>query len=183
LRTTKDINKENHKSTKTERSTKQIIKRTTKDINKEKHKGTKQKEAQKRIINIYFMYQILSEREEFLAKEIVDIAFKIHFQLGPGLLESIYEKCFCYELSKRNIPYLSQQHIDIHYDEMIIEKGLRIDLVIDDLIIVELKAQENIHPVWEAQLLSYLKMTEKRLGFIVNFHVPKIKEGIKRMIN
>ena len=78
---------------------------------------------------------------------------------------------------------MSQQYIDIYYDEMIIEKGLRIDLVIDDLIIVELKAQENKHPVWEAQLLSYLKMTEKRLGFIVNFHVPKIKEGIKRMIN
>ncbi len=124
----------------------------------------------------------LSERERWLAQEIVNIAFSIHKALGPGLLESIYQKCFCYDLSKRNIPYSSQQLITIIYDNLPIGDGLRLDLLVDDLIIVELKAQENYHPVWEAQLLSYMKSTGKRLGYIINFHVPLMKEGIKRRI-
>ena len=128
------------------------------------------------------MYNKLTEREEHLAKEIVDIAFQIHYQLGPGLLESIYEKCFCYELEKRGIPFQSQKRINIYYDGIVIEKGLKLDILVDDLIITELKAHENQHDVWQAQLLSYLKLSNKRLGFIINFHVPKIKEGIKRMI-
>jgi hypothetical protein len=109
------------------------------------------------------MYQSLSEKEEFIATQIIDIAIKLHKALGPGLLESVYEKCFCYELQ--------------------IDDGLRLDILIDDLVVVELKAQENYHPIWEAQLLSYLKLTELRLGFLINFHVPLMKQGIKRMIN
>jgi GxxExxY protein len=98
------------------------------------------------------------------------------------LLESVYEKCFCYELAKRNIPYLRQKSVEIIYDKLVIDDGLRIDILVDELVIVELKAQENYHPVWEAQLLSYLKLTNKRLGYILNFHVPLMKEEIKRMV-
>jgi len=124
----------------------------------------------------------LSEREVFLSKQVMDISINIHKQLGPGLLESVYEKCFCYELKKRNISFLRQKEIPIVYDELIIDDGLRIDILLEDLAIVELKAQENYHPVWEAQLLSYLKLTKKRLGYILNFHVPLMKDGVKRMI-
>ena len=98
------------------------------------------------------------------------------------MLKSIYEKCFCYELSKRNISFVRQQALPVVYNNMCIDEGLKIDLVIDDLIIIELKAEDDHHPVWESQLLSYLKLTNKRLGYIMNFHVPLMKDGIKRMI-
>lgn len=124
----------------------------------------------------------ITEREKWLTNQIVDIAFSIHKAIGPGLLESVYEKCFCYELTKRNISFTRQKSVAIVYDNLIIDEGLRIDILVDDLIIIELKAQENFHPVWEAQLLSYLKLTNKRLGYILNFHVPLMKNGIKRMI-
>lgn len=114
---------------------------------------------------------------------IVDIAFNIHKKLGPGLLESVYEKCFCYELEQRNIDYGRQLLVPICYNDLIIDDGLRLDLLIDSNIIVELKAQENYHPVWEAQLHSYLQLTGHRLGFLINFHVPLIKDGIKRIIH
>ena len=128
------------------------------------------------------MYKKLSEREEYLATQIVDIAIKIHRELGPGLLESVYAKCFYYELVEREIQFIKQKEVPIIYQTLQIDDGLRLDLLIEDLIIIELKAQENYHPVWEAQLLSYLKLTNKRLGFLVNFHVPLMKDGIKRMI-
>jgi GxxExxY protein len=128
------------------------------------------------------MYKKLSEREEYLATQIVDIAIKIHRELDPGLLESVYAKCFYYELVKREIQFIKQKEVPIIYQTLQIDDGLRLDLLIEDLIIIELKAQENYHPVWEAQLLSYLKLTNKRLGFLVNFHVPLMKDGIKRII-
>jgi len=127
-------------------------------------------------------YKPLTERERRLAYQVVDMALAVHKTLGPGLLESVYEKCFCYELAKRNIPFVRQQSIQLVYDELIIDEGLRIDILIDNLVVVELKAQDMYHPVWEAQLLSYLKLSGKRLGYILNFHVPLMKEGIKRMI-
>jgi GxxExxY protein len=128
------------------------------------------------------IFKPITERERWLTSELMNIAISIHKSLGSGLLKSVYEKCFCYELSKRNIPFLRQQMISVIYDKMTIDEGLRIDLLIDNLIIVELKTQENYHPVWEAQLLSHLKLTGKRLGYIMNFHVPLMKDGIKRMI-
>lgn len=124
----------------------------------------------------------LSNKEELIGKQLVNIAFTIHKTLGPGLLESVYEKCFCHELRKRNIKFVKQKLVEIIYDGIKIDEGLRIDILVDDEIVVELKAQENHHPVWEAQLLSYLKLTANRLGFIFNFHVPLMKDGIKRMI-
>jgi len=128
------------------------------------------------------IHKPLTEREKWLTSQVMDIAIRIHRFLGPGLLESVYEKCFCYELAKRNIPFIKQKNIELIYDNFIIDEGLRIDILIDDLVIIELKAQELYHPVWEAQLLSYLKLTRKRLGYILNFHVPLMKDGIKRMI-
>ncbi len=119
---------------------------------------------------------------ESLASQIVDMAYNIHKKLGPGLLESVYEKCFCYELTKRNIPFVNQKRVPIVYDEVTIDDGLRLDILVADRIIIELKAQEESNAVWEAQLLSYLKLANKRLGFIINFTVPLIKYGIKRMV-
>jgi GxxExxY protein len=128
------------------------------------------------------MFQKLSDNEEYLAKQIVDVAFKIHKELGPGLLESVYEKCFCYELMNRKINFERQKEVSIIYQNLKIDDGLRLDLLVENLIVIELKAQENYRPVWEAQILSYLKLTEKRLGFLINFYTPLIKDGIKRII-
>ena len=127
-------------------------------------------------------FEPLTESENWLGKQIVDIAVNLHKTFGPGLLESVYEKCFTYELIKRNIPAIEQRPVQLVYDNIVINEGLRIDLLVDDLVIIEMKAQENYHPVWEAQLLSYLKLTGKRLGYILNFHVPLMKDGINRMI-
>lgn len=128
------------------------------------------------------MYTALTEKENWLAAQIVDIAIAIHRAMGPGLLESIYEKCFCYELSKRGILFERQRVVRLQYDKLVIDEGLRIDIMVDKLVVVELKAQEYYHPVWEAQVLSYLKLSSNRLGFILNFNVPLMKEGIKRII-
>jgi len=128
------------------------------------------------------IHKPLTERENWLAGQIVDIAISIHKAVGPGLLEGIYEKCFCYELTKRNIPFEKQKVIRLQYDGLVIDEGLRIDILIDKRVVVELKAQEYYHPVWEAQLLSYLKLSDNRLGFILNFNVPLMKEGVKRMV-
>jgi len=128
------------------------------------------------------MYQKLSDKEEWIARQIVDIAINIHKQLGPGLLESVYAKCFYYELTDRNIIYEREKAVPIIFNDLKIDDGLRLDCLVEDLVIIEFKAQENYHPVWEAQLMSYLKLTNKRLGFLINFHVPLMKDGIKRII-
>jgi GxxExxY protein len=120
------------------------------------------------------------EREEFLAKEIVDCCFKVHTKLGPGLLERVYEVCFCHELTKKGVPWLRQLDIPINYDGLVFDEGLRLDVLVDDLVICELKAKDELNPVWEAQILSHLKLTGKKLGFLINFNVPLIKDGIRR---
>ena len=128
------------------------------------------------------VHKPLAEKENWLGKQVVDIAITIHKALGPGLLESVYEKCFCYELSKRIIPFERQKNVRLKYDNTIIDEGLRIDILVDNLVIVELKAQEYYHPVWESQVLSYLKLSNKRLGYILNFNVQLMRDGIKRMV-
>jgi len=128
------------------------------------------------------MQTLIQQHREWLGKQVVDIAYHVHKALGPGLLEKVYEVCFCYELSKRNISFVTQRKVPIVYDGLQFEEALRLDILVDDLVIIEIKAQENYHPVWEAQLLSYLRLSDKNLGFIINFTVPLIKEGIKRMI-
>lgn len=128
------------------------------------------------------VFKPITEREKWLTAQIVDIAITIHKAIGPGLLKGVYEKCFCYELEKRNISFARQKQVAIVYDKLLIADGLKVDILAEDLIIIELKAQENHQPVWEAQLLSQLKLSGKRLGYILNFHVPLMKDGIKRMI-
>jgi len=125
---------------------------------------------------------MILEKEEYLAKEIVDCAYKVHKQLGPGLLEKIYEICFCHELHKKGIEFKRQVDIPVIYDNLVFDEGLRIDVLVDDLIICELKAVENVNPVWKAQIISHLKLTNRRLGFLINFNVAFIKEGIKRFV-
>jgi GxxExxY protein len=124
----------------------------------------------------------LSENEESIAKKIVDSAYAVHTSLGPGLLEKVYEVCFCHELSKRGLEYQRQVDIPIVYNGIVFNEGLRLDVFVEELIICELKAVDEMNPVWEAQLLSHLKLTGKRLGFLINFNVPLIKKGIKRII-
>jgi GxxExxY protein len=127
-------------------------------------------------------YKPLSKREESIAEKIVDAAYTVHKILGPGLLEKVYEVCFCHELSKRGLQHKRQVDIPIVYDGLIFNEGLRLDVLVEDLIICELKAVDEMNPVWEAQILSHLKLTDKRLGFLVNFNVSLIKNGIKRII-
>lgn len=124
----------------------------------------------------------LSHREEELAKHIVDAAFKVHKNLGPGLIEKVYEACFCHELSKLGIPYQRQVVVPIVYDGTLLDEDLRLDVFVDNLVVCELKAVEEMKPIWEAQLMTYLKLSNKRLGFLINFNVALIKQGIKRII-
>ena len=128
-------------------------------------------------------YAPLSEREQFLGKEIVDATFKVHNELGPGLLERIYEACFCYELKKKGINFKRQADLQIYYDNSLLDDTLRVDVFVDELVICELKSVELVNAVWPLQVVSHLKISRKRLGYLINFNVPKIKEGIKRFIN
>jgi GxxExxY protein len=118
-----------------------------------------------------------------IAKEIVDSAYRVHSKLGPGLLESAYEACMAYELTKRGFNVERQKSQPLVYDELDIEVGYRLDIVVDDKIIIELKAVEQLAPIHQAQLMTYLRLSEKSLGFLINFTVPLIKDGIRRVAN
>ncbi len=107
----------------------------------------------------------LSLEEERIGKEIVDCAYKVHSNLGPGLLEKIYETCFCHELKKRGLKFFSQVSIPIKYDGLIFDEGFRIDVLVEDKIICELKAVNEMNPVYKAQILTQMKLTGKRFGF------------------
>jgi len=128
------------------------------------------------------MYPQLSEKEEKLGKERVDAAFKVHKELGPGLLEKIYEGCFCYELRKKGIPYKRQCELPVFYDGQQLNEGLVMDVLVDELVICEFKAVEMVNPLWKAQIISHLKLTKLRLGYLINFNVPLIRDGIKRFV-
>ena len=119
---------------------------------------------------------------EAIGKKIVDASYTVHKELGPGLLEKVYEICFCHELAKRGLNYKRQIDIPVVYDGLTFEEGLRLDVLVEDSIICELKAVDEVNPVWEAQILSHLKMTGMHIGFLLNFNVPIFKKGIKRYI-
>ncbi len=118
-----------------------------------------------------------------IASEIVDAAFRIHSKLGPGLLESAYEACMAHELTKRGFLVERQKPQSVFYDGLEIEVGYRLDILVDDTIIIELKAVEQLSPIHQAQLMTYLKLSGKTLGFLINFNVPLIKQGIRRIAN
>jgi GxxExxY protein len=126
--------------------------------------------------------EAISESVNALSRQVVDAAFHVHKNLGPGLLESVYEACLCHELNKRGVAFKQQVVLPVVYDGLEIEAGLRIDLWVDKKLIVELKAVEQLHEVHQAQLMTYMKLTDTRLGLLINFNVPAIKQGIKRII-
>jgi len=118
-----------------------------------------------------------------VAQQVVDAAFRVHTSLGPGLLESVYEAALAYELEKRGLSVARQQGIPVIYEEVRIHAGFFADLVVEDQAIVEIKAVENVAPVHKKQLLTYLKLADKRLGLLLNFNVAPIKSGITRIVN
>ena len=121
--------------------------------------------------------------EEDIGHAIIGAALKVHSAVGPGLLESAYETCLAYELEKNRIVVQSQVSIPIRYEELRIENGYRIDLLVGGLVVVELKAVPTILPVHRGQLLSYLKLGGFRLGFLLNFNVAHMRDGIVRLVN
>lgn len=121
--------------------------------------------------------------ENQISKVLLDVFIKVHSELGPGLLESIYETAICHELSKREIAFKRQVGIDVHYDGLKMEMGFRADIIVDEKVIVELKSIENVLPVHKKTLLTYLKLTKLKLGLLVNFNVDLIKNGISRLVN
>jgi len=127
------------------------------------------------------MHQEISRELDDLAKLVVDAAFKVHKVLGPGLLESAYQACLEIELSKREVSYVSQRILPICYEGVTIDGAYRIDLVVCDQLLVELKAVDQLLPVHSAQLLTYLRLSGNRLGLLINFNTPLIKDGIKRI--
>jgi len=122
------------------------------------------------------------EELEKLAAEVVDAAFTVHNALGSGLLESAYEMALCSELKIRQIPFERQKAMPVHYRGMALDCGYRIDLLVNGVIVIELKAIEELAPIHEAQLFTYLKLTGCHLGFLINFDVRLIKNGIKRIV-
>ncbi|QSV47336.1 GxxExxY protein [Geobacter benzoatilyticus] len=107
---------------------------------------------------------------------------KVHSALGPGLLESAYEACLVHELKKRDVKVISQVALPVNYDGVTIELGYRLDLLVENKVIVELKAVEKVSPVHQAQLLSYMKLSGKKLGLLINFNVMHLRDGIKRVV-
>ena len=126
---------------------------------------------------------MITTKTEEIAKIIVNSAYKVHKELGPGLLERVYEVCLAHEITKAGLDVKRQIDLPIIYDGIEFNEGLRLDLLVENTVIVEIKAVETINPVWQAQIISHLKMLDKDLGFLINFNVPLIKNGIKRFIN
>lgn len=127
-------------------------------------------------------FRKLSEQEEIIGKAIVHAAYKVHSVLGPGLLEKIYELCLVHELKKAGFKTDRQVDLPIHYDGIVFDAGLRLDILVGDAVITEVKAVDRINPVWPAQVLSHLKLTNLRLGYLINFNVAQIKDGIRRFV-
>jgi GxxExxY protein len=118
-----------------------------------------------------------------LTREVIGAAIEVHKALGPGLLESAYEECLCHELKLRGIQFERQVELPIEYKGTKMNCGYRMDIVADDQLILELKSCEVLHPIYEAQLLTYLRLTSTKVGLLINFNVPVLKEGIKRLAN
>lgn len=117
-----------------------------------------------------------------IGTQIVDAAYAVHSKLGPGLLEKVYEVCFCHELEKRGLKAQRQIDIPIVYDDLVFNDGLRLDVLVENKVICEIKAVETVLSVWTAQIISHLKLTNKRLGYLINFNVDNIRLGIKRIV-
>ena len=121
--------------------------------------------------------------ENEVTEKIIGAAIEVHRHLGPGLLESAYDECLCYEMSRAGLRFERQVHLPIDYKGLHLDCAYRMDLVVEDCVIVEIKAVDEIHPIYQAQLLTYLKASGKRVGLLINFNVVILKNGIKRLMN
>ena len=121
--------------------------------------------------------------ENALTEKIIGAAIEVHRHLGPGLLESIYEECLCYELSQLGLQFQRQVYVPITYKGLKLESTYKMDLVVEDVIVVEIKATEAPSPIHHSQLLTYLKVSNKRVGLLINFNVAVLKNGLKRVVN
>jgi GxxExxY protein len=124
-----------------------------------------------------------SDRLDQISRRIIGAAIEVHRHLGPGLLESAYQTCLAFELSQRGLRFEQQKSLPIQYKEVKLDCGYRMDFVVEDEIVVEIKAIETLLPIHEAQLLSYLRIAQKKVGLLINFHVPVLKSGLKRIVN
>ena len=129
------------------------------------------------------IFFLLFMRENEISGNLVDIFIKIHTQLGPGLLESVYEEVICHELKKRELKYSRQQGINVIYDGVKLDMGFRADIIVENKVIVEIKSVETLAPVHHKQLLTYLKLTDIKVGLLANFNVDLMKQGIVRLVN
>jgi len=118
-----------------------------------------------------------------ISGQVVDAAMRVHSALGPGLLESAYEACLVFELHRRGLKAISQLELPVVYDSVKIDVGYRLDILVEDAVIIELKSVEKLLPIHQAQLLSYLRLSGKKLGLLVNFNTLHLKDGITRMVN
>lgn len=121
--------------------------------------------------------------ENEISKIVVNCAFKVHKELGPGLMESVYQKCLTYELIKSGLNIETEKTMAVNYYDVVLDSGYRLDIWIEKKVIIELKAVEYLNEVHLAQILTYLKLTDNKLGLLINFNVAKIKNGIKRVVN
>ena len=124
----------------------------------------------------------LFEQADRLSREVIGAAIEVHREKGPGLIESIYERCFMWELGLRGIPTVNQQQVKIEYKGFVFEEALRFDVLVDGCLLVELKAVQEVLPIHKAQLLSYMKLLNVPLGLIINFHELKLVDGVSRLI-
>jgi GxxExxY protein len=129
------------------------------------------------------VYKPVPAEVELVGKKMLDAAFHVHTVLGPGLLESVYEACLAYEIRKSGLKVETQVALPVIYEGVQVDAGLRIDMLIEKCVIVELKSVDAMIPVYEAQLLTYLKLTNLRLGYLINFNVPHLRDGFKRMVS
>jgi GxxExxY protein len=118
-----------------------------------------------------------------ITERIIGAAIEVHRHLGPGLLESAYEECLCYELSQARLRFARQVHLPIRYKGILLQAAHRMDLVVEDSVVVELKATEEMPPLYSAQMLTYLRSAQSRVGLLISFNVPVLKDGIKRIVH
>jgi GxxExxY protein len=118
-----------------------------------------------------------------ITEKIIGAAIEVHRHLGPGLLESAYEECLCYELNQAGLRFERQVHLPIHYKGIQLEGAYRMDVIVEDAVVVEIKATEQMLPLYSAQVLTYLRSAHKTIGLLINFNVPLLKDGLRRIVN
>ena len=130
-----------------------------------------------------FPFQPVPGDVELVGKKVLDAAYKVHTVLGPGLLESVYEACLAYEIRKSGLRVETQVALPVIYEAVHVDAGLRIDILVEKCVIVEIKSVDTMNPVYKAQLLTYLKLTKIRLGYLINFNIPHMRDGFVRMVS